>query len=118
MKQWNWDSIKSLLASRASYIEIYKKLAKNPELVTTEEQAVVDKIHKEYTYEDILSWRRLANASIKDENDKDKFEAKVTTFFTNLFSMDKVCLFFTSSLKLALSVPNTCSLVFAFRLSI
>lgn len=92
MKQWNWDHIKALLASRTTYIRIYKKMVKSPELVTTEEQESVDLIHKKYAYEDILSWRKLANASLKDEEEKDKFEAKVTNFFNTLFS-DKVCYF-------------------------
>lgn len=46
MKQWNWDNMKKLLAARTSYIAIYKKLVKTPELITPEEQELVDNVHK------------------------------------------------------------------------
>lgn len=84
IKRWNWSWIKSRLDARTVYLDLYKQDLKGEKL-SPEDAIKLEAIHREYSYDDLISWRKLANASI--EVDKNvPIEKKVASFFNSWFS--------------------------------
>jgi len=78
---WNWDWMRIRLQARRTYLELYKKVVKQEELSVLEESQL-ESIHREYSYDDLLSWRKLVNASIEVE--EIPLGKKIVNFFRSL----------------------------------
>eukprot|EP01126_Amoeba_proteus_P024051 TRINITY_DN2416_c0_g2_i3.p1 TRINITY_DN2416_c0_g2~~TRINITY_DN2416_c0_g2_i3.p1 ORF type:complete len:1216 (-),score=264.47 TRINITY_DN2416_c0_g2_i3:36-3185(-) len=69
LNQWSWATIKSRRKNRIQYIDLYKKYKKK-EYMDTEEEEDLSFLHRILPYEDIILYRKLANASIRREKKK------------------------------------------------
>jgi len=72
--KWNWDYISTRLYHRTQYIELYKQLREKGSLekLADDQKKKFEFIQRKYTFEDLLSWRKLANAAFKYEDDQRK----------------------------------------------
>jgi len=63
--KWNWDFMNERINHRGLYIDLYKivRAKGGVEQLTESERTLFDQVQKRYPYEDLLSWRKLANAA-------------------------------------------------------
>jgi vacuolar protein sorting-associated protein 13A/C len=65
-KKRGWEYISQRRTDRISYISLYKKFKKND----SEDQNILLALEKKLPYDDIILYRKLANASIMHEKKK------------------------------------------------
>lgn len=117
--RWSWEYISERLKARGVYTAVYKKFLVSGEKDLTEDEAeAMDLIHRKYSYEDLLSWRRLVNASIRaDEKKKKDLETKKKEaatkkgFFSRLFSSAE-----TVSTALFLTTKKVVAVVVSYQM--
>eukprot|EP01129_Flabellula_baltica_P011592 TRINITY_DN510_c0_g1_i5.p1 TRINITY_DN510_c0_g1~~TRINITY_DN510_c0_g1_i5.p1 ORF type:complete len:2967 (-),score=626.80 TRINITY_DN510_c0_g1_i5:1646-10546(-) len=86
-EKWSYKYYKERSRAQQEYMEIYKKKKLDKKL-NSNEQRFQDEIERKYPFDDLITWRKLANASLQMEKEHRDAQPK-QGFFAGLFGKKK-----------------------------